>query len=131
MNMKTLLSAFVLGLVVKTVVAAPAAAAGVGKNTTKIHYLVSPNVTWTSLISPLLRGNGMHLSSDDKILLSTSMDGTVNRFHPILGTLLWTYQPSPISNSLISCHSGISFASDDSFFIYSIIDNEGTSSEMT
>jgi outer membrane protein assembly factor BamB len=107
------------------------AAATAGQNITTIHYLASPNITWTSSISPLLKGNGIFLSPDDHILVSTSLDGTVNSFHPSTGAILWTHQPVPINNSLLSCHSGVTFSSNGSFFIYSVIDNEGSPSEMT
>jgi hypothetical protein len=94
-----------------------------------------PTVLWTDIIDPssgrfggVDRGNGVFLTPDDKVLLSTSFGGTVTAYSALGGKLLWEYDPPIRDGASISCHSGIAFADSDTepYMTYSIVDNENS-----
>ena len=71
-------------------------------------------------------GNGAYLTPDELHVITTSAGGTLTAFDAASGAAIWDYDPPAVGTSLITCHSGVTFANATGFayIIYTIIDDE-------
>jgi hypothetical protein len=90
--------------------------------------LAAPLVMWETPIMATLSpgvglGNGAYLTPDELHVITTSAGGTLTAFDAVSGAPIWEYDPPPVGTSLVTCHSGVTFA-NSSYIIYTIIDDE-------
>ena len=92
----------------------------------EFEYLLFPQSRWTSQAPPVIAGNGVFVTPDDSLVVSTSNDGTVMGFEASSGNPLWTYRPPPVNGVPMTCKSGITFSytSSTPYMIYSVMDDE-------
>jgi hypothetical protein len=99
----------------------------------QLLYRAAPTTEWDARIQSVRARNGVFLSPDDEVLVSSSNLGVVNAFYAINGTELWSYTPSATNNDFLSCKSGIAFASRDAlgYLVHSILVNDPSLNPMT
>lgn len=97
----------------------------------QISYLAEPKLLWSGFTTNaeegelgVREGNGLYISPDGSMLVSTSFDGTVRAFDPIIGDILWTYTPNNLGFP-IRCFSGVTFnlQSATPFLVYTVADS--------
>jgi outer membrane protein assembly factor BamB len=92
-----------------------------------LEYLDDPVLLWTNFTSNNLfglgEGNGIFMSPDGKMLVSTSVDATVRAFDPLTGTIIWTYKPDSVGFP-IRCFGGLTFnyQAANPYMVYAIAD---------
>ena len=91
------------------------------------NYL-DPTVVWQARTTDdtsagVLQGNGIYLSPDNKMIVSTSSDGSLRAFDPASGAILWTYVPDNLGFA-IRCFSGVTFSYKGArpYMVYAIAD---------
>jgi outer membrane protein assembly factor BamB len=90
--------------------------------------LAAPIPLWETQIMATLSpgvssGNGAYLTPDELHVITTSAGGTLSAFDAASGAAIWEYDPPAVGTSLVTCHSGVTFA-NASYIIYTIIDDE-------
>ena len=94
------------------------------------EYLEEPNMLWTGATtdsttegSGVREGNGVFMSPDGQLLVSTSFDATLRAFDPMTGAVKWTYTPNSLGFP-IACLSGVTFNYEGirPYLIYAIAD---------
>eukprot|EP00529_Nitzschia_sp_RCC80_P024944 CAMPEP_0113481652 /NCGR_PEP_ID=MMETSP0014_2-20120614/22518_1 /TAXON_ID=2857 /ORGANISM="Nitzschia sp." /LENGTH=538 /DNA_ID=CAMNT_0000375153 /DNA_START=114 /DNA_END=1730 /DNA_ORIENTATION=- /assembly_acc=CAM_ASM_000159 len=94
-----------------------------------------PTVLWTTTLSPdpttlssvdIEAGNGVFMAPDNKTAVVGTVGAVVAAFDAFSGTQLWTYEPTPIANTITRSHSNIIFSPDNSYWVYSVVDNENS-----
>ncbi len=93
-----------------------------------LEYLDTPSVLWSDRTTDdatlgVKQGNGLYLSPDGSMLVSTSADGTLRAFEPSSGTILWTYKP-PSLGVVFRCFGGLHFndQAPTPYMVYAIAD---------
>ena len=104
------------------------AVGGVGDVNGQLIYQPKPTLAWDGRVQSIRGGNGVFLSPDDEILVSSSNLGYVNAFDAATGAEIWAYVPITPDNDFISCKSGITFSTIGSleYLVLSVIINEST-----
>lgn len=71
----------------------------------------------------VLEGNGVYLSPDNRMIVSTSSDGTLRAFEPTTGEIIWSYVPDNLGFA-IRCWSGVTFSYRGSspYMVYAVAD---------
>ena len=84
-----------------------------------------PSVNWEVRASPVRRGNGISLSPDEGLVISSSNKGVLTALDSSSGDEVWTYE-FPDDGVVLSCYSGVEIVHTDavSYIIYSIIIDE-------
>jgi hypothetical protein len=96
-------------------------------NDNDFTYFNEPDVAWTNFTSDDFEGpregNGLYMSPDGRLLVSTSVDATIRAFHPETGDVLWTYKPNSLGFP-IRCFGGVTFNLQASrpYLVFSIAD---------
>lgn len=92
------------------------------------EYLDEPMLLWQNVTtdnsgSGVQAGNGLYMSPDKDMLVSTSLDGTVRAFDPASGDIFWTYTPNSLGLP-IRCFSGVTFSVNGPrpYLVYAIAD---------
>ena len=99
----------------------------------QLEVLDTPQVLWEATAPAVEYGNGVFLTPDESLVLTTSVDGPVNAYEASSGNNVWLYTPPEVDGGVIRCHSGITFwgNNDGTYMVYSIIDNENGISPAT
>lgn len=97
----------------------------------QITYRTDPELQWNVRVQSVREGNGVFLSPDEKMLVSSSNLGYVSGFGAKDGSEIFSYAYSPPSGSseFISSTSGITFAGD--YLVYSVLVNKNTVNPLT
>lgn len=100
----------------------------------RLKYKEFATTEWVSRTHPIGEGNGVFLTPDEKILVTSTKPAIVHAFDSESGSKLWGYNPSMSSwtgDNYISCLSGIAFASTESFeyIVYAVIIKDNLSLE--
>jgi len=105
--------------------------------------LEEPLLLWSYQLAPVtafnsvevLKGNGVVIAPDGSTAIVTTVGGAVFAFDAYTGEQQWIYQPEPAGeNSITRTHSGVTFSTgtgDDSFMVFSVVDNENSLSPLT
>jgi outer membrane protein assembly factor BamB len=106
---------------------------GLGRAGGQLLYQANPSIEWETRVQSIRGGNGVFLSTDDDVLVSSSNLGYVNAFDADDGAELWSYVPVTGDNEFLSSKSGITFITTDSleYMVVSVIANELSLNPMT
>lgn len=86
-----------------------------------------PVLLWQGLTSDtsagVYEGNGVYVSPDGSMIVSTSADGTLRAFEPVTGAVMWTFVPENLGFA-IRCWSGVTFnfRGDTPYMVYAVAD---------
>ena len=84
-------------------------------------YLAEPSLNFAVRTAPVRRGNGLFLSPEEDLLITTSNTGTVTALDSLNGDLMWSYQPEQLrKQGVLSCSSGVTFVPNTDMMIYSV-----------
>jgi outer membrane protein assembly factor BamB len=101
----------------------------------QLLYKADPTTEWEARVQSIRGGNGVFLSPEDDMVVSSSNLGMLNAFDAYDGTELWSYTPTTADkNEFLSCKSGITFVATDALeyiMVYSVIVNELSLNPMT
>eukprot|EP00980_Cylindrotheca_fusiformis_P031003 scaffold25699_cov137-Cylindrotheca_fusiformis.AAC.7 len=91
----------------------------------QLKYQEFGSTDWVARTQPIGSGNGVFLSPDEKMVLTSTMPAIVHAFDAEDGVKVWSYNPSMSSwtgDSLISCLSGLTFANTGSleYVVYAV-----------
>ena len=89
-------------------------------------YKANPTIEWETRVQTIRGGNGVFLSPDEQMLVSSTSLGYVSAFDANDGSELWNYVPITGDNEFLSCNSGIKFSSSSSmeYMVLSVVVNE-------
>ena len=106
---------------------------GIGHSSGQLLYQAKPSVEWEARVQSIRKGNGVYLSNNDEMLVSSTKLGFVNAFDTTVGTKLWSYSytPKDSEKEYLSSDSGIVFSVNDDYLVFSVIINEFSSNPMT
>jgi hypothetical protein len=102
--------------------------------------LAEPTVLYTLTLSPdpvtlsavdIEWGNGVFMAPDNRTAVVGTVGAVVTAFDAYSGTQLWTYEPTPIANTITRSHSNIIFSPDNTYWVYSVVDNENSLTPTT
>jgi outer membrane protein assembly factor BamB len=94
------------------------------------EYLAAPELAWSNVTTDsteagmgVVYGNGVYISPDNDMVVSTSFDATLRAFDPITGAVLWTYVPTPVGTT-IRCFGGVAFNYEGAtpYLVYAVAD---------
>jgi outer membrane protein assembly factor BamB len=98
--------------------------------------LAKPVALWEAKILPsaagalpdVLYGNGVAVSPDGAIVVSTSVSGVVTAFDALTGDFLWDYIPGAASGGAVTCRSQVVFTTanliTDPYMVYAVLEGE-------
>ena len=104
--------------------------------------LADPVDFWTAQIFPsdaseagVAKGNGLKVSPDGRLIIATSVGGTVTSFTTANGTFEWEYQPPVSASGIVRSHSQVVFttanATTSPYMVYSTVENENSADSVT
>lgn len=93
------------------------------------EYFDEPMLLWENVTTDsasglgVQAGNGLYMSPDNDMLVSTSADGTVRAFDPLSGEILWTYTPESFGLP-VQCFGGVTFSVNGPrpYIVYAVAD---------
>jgi hypothetical protein len=102
--------------------------------------LPTPVTLWSATLSPdpvtlaavdIEAGNGVFMAPDRKTAVIGTVGAVVTAFDAYSGSQMWSYTPEVIPNTITRSHSNIIFSPDESYIVYSVVDNENSFTPTT
>lgn len=99
--------------------------------------LAEPTVRWSFTLSAdtttenIEYGNGVFMAPDGKTALVGTVGASVYAFDAFSGEQKWSYMPEVIGTSITRSHSAIISSPDESYMVYSVVDNENSFTPTT
>ena len=95
----------------------------------QIIYEADPVVEWDVRVQSIREGNGVFLSPDESLLVTSTNLGYVSGFGPLDGSEVFSYLYTPGGQEFVKSYSGISFGSE--YLVYSVTLNEDSPTPST
>lgn len=97
-------------------------------STDGLIYRQDPQSEWEARVPSVRRGNGVFLSPNNDLIISSSSDGYIACFDALTGVKNWDLPPPVPTGMFPSSSSGVTFASDGTvdFVVHAVKVNEIT-----